>query len=761
MMTNKPADFCLPFSKLSKHDINIAGGKGSNLGEMFNLGIPVPDGFVVTAQAYYFFIKESGLQDKIRAMLKGLNSENSKKLQSTAENIQKMIKKAEMPKEVEAQIKASYNNLSGNFDHEVAVRSSATAEDLPDASFAGQQETYLNVKGWSDVVKYTQECWASLFGARAIYYREQQGYDHFKVGIAVPVQLMVQSEVSGIMFTVNPLTNNDEEISIEAAYGLGQTVVSGEITPDQYYVSKKGYEIIEKNIIAQTWQLTKKGRIKISKFYQKKQKLTDKYIIELAQIGKKLEDHYGKAQDVEWGFWKKKLYIVQTRPITTLGKNKKKASGQTQKDDNIPLKDILLQGHPASPGLATGKVKIIHSAKDINKVKQGDILVTEMTDPDFVPAMRRAAAILTDQGGVTSHAAIVSRELGIPAIVGTSLATSMLKTGEVVTINGFNGKIYAGDYLETLKKSQSDIDYSEYRNAKTATKVYVNLGEPQAAKEIARMGVDGVGLLRAEFMIAEIGKHPRLYIDEGKGKEFTNKLVEGLLIFAESFDPRPIIYRATDFKTNEYRSLKGGDKYEGEENNPLIGYRGVSRYLIDTEVFKLEVEAIKIVRNKHGYKNLHLMLPFVRTVDELIKVKKLLSSYGLTRSGSFELYMMVEIPSAVIMLEEFLKVGIDGISIGSNDLTMLILGVDRDNEKVAHVYNELDPAVMWALEKAITTAKKHNVKSSICGQAPTTYPNLARSLVKWGINSVSVSADTAYLTRKIVSEAEHEVARKK
>ena len=569
---------------------------------------------------------------------------------------------------------------------------------------------------------------------------------------------MIQSEVSGIMFTINPLTNNKDQISIEAAYGLGQPIVSGELTPDQYFVSKNGYKLEEKYIIPQTWQLTQKGRITISRQYQKKQKLEDSYIIKLAHIGKQLEDHYGKPQDIEWGLYNKKLYIVQTRPVTTIGKREETVNVDIT--SKIPVQDIILEGSPASPGYASGKVTIIHSAKELSKIKQGNILVTEMTNPDFVPAMRKASAIVTDEGGVTSHAAIVSRELGIPAVVGTRLATSILKNSEVITVNGYNGQVYSGDYAEVLRTIKPEKDYSEYKNAKTATKVYVNLGEPELAQKVGQMGVDGIGLLRAEFMIAGIGKHPRKFIEEKKQKVFIDKLVEGLKIFVEAFEGRPVIYRATDFKTNEYRSLKGGEEYEGEENNPMIGFRGVCRYLADSEVFKMEIEAIKIIRNKMGYKNLHLMLPFVRTTKELIDVKKLLTTFGLTRKGSFELYLMVEIPSVVILLDDFIDVGIDGISIGSNDLAMLILGVDRDNEKVSGIFDERNPAVLWALEKAITTAKKRNIKASICGQAPSRFPELTRNLVKWGITSVSVSPDVAYLTRKIISEAEFEKARK-
>lgn len=757
---HKSSKYTISFAQLDKNDIPLAGGKGANLGEMVQAKIPVPDGFVVTSTAYYKFIQDTGLSKAIKEELKDLDVENSKALQKAAENIKDLINSKPMPEEIATAIKDAYHYLSGNTDKNVAVRSSATAEDLPEASFAGQQETFLNIKGWKEVIESTQKCWASLFGARAIYYRQQQGFDHFKVGIAVPIQLMVQSEVSGIMFTVNPLSNNKDQLSIEAAYGLGETVVSGTITPDQYLVSKNGLKIENKYIVEQTWQLTKEGRLKISRDYQKAQKLSNKKIVELATLGLKLEKHYNKPQDIEWGMEKGKLYILQTRPITTLGSAKVDELEANQKVE-IPVIDILFDGMPASPGIGFGKVRVIKTAKEINKVKQGEILVTEMTNPDFVPAMRRASAILTDRGGATSHAAIVSRELGIPAIVGTEIATKMLKTGEVITVNGYHGKIYKGDYREELKNLELGRNYSEYKKTKTATKVYVNLAEPGHAVEVAQMGIDGVGLLRAEFMIAEIGKHPKKFIEEGKGKIFTQKLVEGLEIFAKAFGPRPVIYRATDFKTNEYRSLKGGDKYEGEENNPLIGYRGVSRYLIDTDVFKLEIEAIKQVRNKLGYKNLQLMLPFVRTVEELIEIKKLLSTYGLTRKGSFEIYLMVEVPSTVIMLEKFIDVGIDGISIGSNDLTMLTLGVDRDNEKITHLYNELDPAVLWMLEKAVKTAKAAGIKSSICGQAPTTYPELAKSLVEWGIQSISVSADTAYLTRKIVSEAEYDLVLKK
>lgn len=754
----KSARHILWFKEVGKHDIPIVGGKGANLGEMVKADIPVPDGFIVTATAYFDFIEKTSLKQKILHELSGLDVENSKALMQASKNIKAAILAADMPEKLQVEIKDYYHKLSGETDKNVAVRSSATAEDLPDASFAGQQETFLNVKGYKDVVRHVQKCWASLFETRAIFYRTDKGFSHMKVGIAVPVQLMVQSEVSGIMFTVNPLTNNRDEISIEAAYGLGQPIVSGEITPDQFIVDKKDFEIKQKHIVKQTWQFTLGGNAPVSKKYQEEQKLSTHYVKELAKIGKKIENHYDHPQDIEWAFEDKKLYIVQSRPVTTLdSKAVSSASGSGGGSDALKGGKVLLEGLGASPGISAGAVKIIKSPNEIGKVLEGDVLVAEMTNPDYVPAMRRAAAIVTDKGGRTSHAAIVSRELGIPAIVGTTQATTMLKTGEVVTVDGSTGKVYEDDIAPAEQEQVTTL----YDDLKTATKVYLNLAEPDLADLHAKRNVDGVGLLRAEFMIANIGTHPRKFIEDGKEKEFTKELASGMEKFAKVFHPRPVVYRTTDFRTNEYKNLKGGAKYEHDEFNPMIGFRGVARYIEDAEVFKLEIEAIKHVRNKKGYKNLHIMLPFVRTVDQLRQVKKLVSSMGLRRSGSFKLWMMVEIPSNVLMLEEFIKEGIDGISIGSNDLTMLILGVDRDNERVANVYNELDPAVLKALEIIVTTAAKNKITCSICGQAPSVYPELVEKLVEWGITSVSVSPDVLEKTRKIVYDAEQKILHSK
>ena len=753
---NKNSAHVLWFKQIRKEDIPIVGGKGANLGEMYHAEIPVPNGFVVTSGAYFDFVKTTSLKQKILTELSGMDVNDSKELQAASKRIKTAIMAAEMPEKLKKEIGEYYQELSGTHDRLVAVRSSATAEDLPDASFAGQQETYLNITGYENVVKNVQKCWASLFEARAIFYRSTNGYDHLKVGIAVPVQLMVQSDVSGIMFTVNPLTNNRDEVSIEAAYGLGQPVVSGEVTPDQFIIDKKTVKIKSKHLSKQTWQLTLHGKTPISKAFQEKQKMSDAFVRKLSKIGINIEEHYGRPQDIEWGMENNKLYIVQSRPVTTLNKEEK---GEVRQIDPAKVGKFLLEGLAASPGVGKGPVKIIGKASEINRVKQGDILVAIMTNPDFVPAMKRASAILTDEGGRTSHAAIVSRELGIPAVVGSGQATKILKDGEVITVDGSEGRVYEGDL--TVMVEAKDLPKIDTQNLKTATKIYVNLAEPDLADEIAGRNVDGIGLLRAEFMIAQIGTHPRKFIKDKKEKEFVKQLSEGLETFTQAFHPRPVVYRFTDFRSNEYANLKGGQEFEKEEPNPMIGFRGTGRYLDDPEVFKLEIEAIKIVRNKQGYKNLHVMFPFVRTLDQLRDVKKLMASHGLRRSGAFKVWMMVEIPSNVILLDEFIKEGIDGVSVGTNDLTMLTLGVDRDNEKVAKTYSEMDPAVLASLEKIVTTSKKHRITCSICGQAPSVYPELVEKLVHWGITSVSLSPDVIDKTRLIVYEAEKKLLREK
>lgn len=773
-------DYILWFSEIHKDDIARVGGKGANLGELFNLGVPVPPGFCVTAGAYFEFLKEAGLEQKIKNLLSNLDVSNSQKLQKIASDIQKEILACSIPPKIQKAIVSAYQKLSEGKNLKVAVRSSATAEDLPEASFAGQQESYMNVLGKKEVLLAIQKAWASLFGARAIFYREEQGFDHLKVGIAIPIQKMVASEVSGVVFTVDPMSKDKNIISIEAGLGLGDAIVSGSITPDQYQVDKEKLEIISKQVVKQTKMLasststlTSAGENRfnfapVSKAYQEKQKLSDKLIIQIAILGKKIEQHYKFPQDIEWAVENNKVYIVQTRPVTTLKvEGREWKVGGRDEDGGSSVEGeaaiLLLEGIPVSPGIASGVVKILKSTKEISKIREGDILVAEMTNPDFVPAMKKAVAIVTDSGGKTSHAAIVSRELGIPCVVGTELATKTLKTGEVITVDGAKGKVYEGRVESGGLRVEDRDEVGELRvegkqsDVKTATKVYVNLAEPELAEKIAALNIDGVGLLRAEFMMAQIGEHPRYALEKGHAEQFTQRLYQGLLTFAKAFDPRPVVYRTTDFRTNEYRNLKGGEKYEEEEANPMLGFRGVMRYLADEAVFKMELEAIKRVRRYH--RNLWLMLPFVRVPKELIEAKKIMASLDLNRSGTFKLWMMAEVPSSVILLEQFIGIGIDGVSIGSNDLTQLVLGLDRDNPRVANLFDEQNPAVLWALERVVKECQKHGITASICGQAPSIYPELTKKLVEWGISSVSVSPDAVDITRKTIAEAEWELVR--
>ena len=733
------------FKEVTKNDIPLVGGKGANLGEMTNAGIPVPPGFIVTATAYFDFIEKSGLHDKIKALLDPVDVHNSKQLQSVAAEVQKLVKDAAMPPATAREIEQAYVKMGKGL---VAVRSSGTAEDLPEASFAGQQATFLNISGEKDVVEAVHGCWASLFGARAIFYREEQGFEHFKVGIAVPVQRMVQSETSGVMFTIEPSTNNREEITIEAVLGLGEMIVSGDVTPDHYIVNKKDLKILRKEIKKQEWKLIKKAgahgkadniKVDLTPEEQARQKIADPIIIQLAKIGKTLEQHYDFPQDVEWATEKGELFIVQTRPVTTTKKAEK-----TTHDIDAP---VLLSGAPASPGVASGPVKIVPHPSQIDKVLEGDILVAEMTTPDFVPAMKRAAAIVTDRGGRTAHAAIVSRELGIPCVVGCEKATTTLKDGQIITVDGSNGKVYSGK-IEVA----TDVHIRARGKVKTRTKLLANLAQPEIVDRVAKRDVDGIGLLRAEFMVAEIGEHPSYMIEQGRAQEFVNKLAAGLTKFAAAFHPRQVVYRTNDFKTNEYRALKGGEKYEETEENPMIGYRGASRYITDIETFKLELAAIKKVREK--YENLWVMIPFVRTVAEMAGTVKLMAEEGLKRSDKFKLWMMCEVPSNVILLDKFIDVGIDGISIGSNDLTQLTLGIDRDSSKLAATFDERNEAVMLSIEKVVKTCKARGVTCSICGQAPSVYPEITEKLVEWGVTSVSVSPDMIDTTRDIIAAVE-------
>jgi pyruvate,water dikinase len=747
------------FKDIDKNDTALVGGKCANLGEMTQAGFPVPNGFAITVKAYDLFLKENDIVKKIYDLLATIDVDDPAQLDSASTRVQKMIINGKLPDEVIHQVISSYKKLSGTFKKAlVAVRTSATAEDMPQSSFAGMGITVLNVKGEANVLTAVRECWASLFTGRSIYYRVENKIPHEKVKISVAVQKMVESEVSGVMFSIDPVNNNKDRVIIESVWGLGEMIVQGSVVPDTYVVQKDTYAILSKEISDQAIQLikTKNGEnkeLEVPRKIRNIQKISDKEIVELARLSVKLHTHYYFPQDTEWAKEKGKLYIVQTRPVTTVAQTTK-----IEKADKGGFKIAvapILTGSPASPGIGTGPVKILKSPKEINKIKKGDVMVAPMTSPDYVPAMKKSAAIVTDQGGQTSHAAIVSRELGIPCVVGTMDATKKLKDEQIVTVNGEAGQIFLGANVKSQESSIKINEKPKFGTTKTVTKVYVNLAEPERAKEIAKKNVDGVGLLRAEFMIANIGIHPKEAIKRKVQGKFVAKLAGDLEIFCKAFYPRPVTYRATDFKTNEYRSLLGGKYWEPVEPNPMLGYRGAFRYVNSPEVFNLELQAIRKVREK--YDNLHLMIPFVRSPEELAKVRRLVASEGLFEKTSFKFLMMVEIPVNVIQIEDFIRVGIDGVSIGSNDLTMLIEGTDRDNSEVAQEFSERTPAVLWALRRVIRKCSAAGITSSICGQAPSEYEDLVKKLVRWGITSVSINPDSIDRVRGVIAEAEKDI----
>ncbi len=777
------------FSEISANDNSTVGGKGANLGVMYNLKLPVPPGFVVSAQAYKFFLDKTGIQDSIISILNKLDVEDTNKLQKASEQIQEIILDASMPELIKKSIIEAYDDM--NVDRAitkavgrdvlstfikagrdlpfVAVRSSATAEDQPEASFAGQQATYLNVKGKDEVVLAVQKCWASLFTARAIYYRTKNNYPHDKVLIAVVIQKMVNSEKSGVMFSVNPATNNEKEIMIEAAFGLGEVVVGGEITPDTYIVDKNSLIIKSKKIAKQEYGLFRDQYT--GKNYKKNlneregslQKLKEEEILKLSEYAKALEDHYKKPMDSEWAVESGKVYLVQTRPVTTLLKKKDETKIETSN-----MKEIV-RGMSASPGIGVGKVKIVKDLTELSKVEKGDVLVTRMTSPDYVPAMKKAIAIVTDEGGSTSHAAIVSREMGIPCIVGTEKITQLVHDGDLITVDASNGIVYEGEakiqnsinLKENISKEIVENNSEINESVVTGTKIFMNLGEPDKIDEYKNLQFDGIGLMRIEFIITDsIGKHPLYMIQNGQQQEYINKLCEGISKVAKIINPRPLVIRFSDFKTNEYKNLIGGEQFEPHEENPMIGWRGCSRYISEDfkEAFKLEVNAIQKLRDQ-GLKNVHVMLPFVRNTEDVRKCLKILEENGLVNSHEFRIYIMAEVPSVAFVPEDFAEMNIYGASIGSNDLTQMTLGTDRDSARLAKMgyFDERNPAVLKAISNIIRGFKKHNKTVSICGQAPSEYPEIVEFLVKEGIDSISVNPDVVNKTRKLVASVERNI----
>ncbi len=773
----KEKAFLLWFDQLERKDVAIAGGKSSSLGEMTShVQVPVPYGFATTAYAYRYFFEKTGLDQEIKDLVAELTDvENSALLRDVCKRMRDAILAKEMPEDLQQQIAEAYEELGRRVGQDapfVAVRSSATAEDLPDASFAGQQDTYLNVKGAATIVAKVKECYASCFTDRAVYYREKQGFDHLEVALSAAVQMMVFSKAAGVMFTVNVATGDDKNILIEGAWGLGEYVVQGTVTPDNYTVEKATGKIVEKNVNAQDIKLVRKEsgdceEVAVPAEEENMQKLTDAQIEELAGYAKKIEAHYGCYMDMEWGVDERdnKIWILQARPETVWSRrNKEKGAPKEEKKVSGDRK-VIVKGLPASPGNVAGRVHVILDPSRIDEFKEGEILVTEMTAPDWVPAMKKAKAIVTDSGGMTCHASIVSRELGIPCIVGTKsrgeAATTAITDGIDVTIDATHGVVYEGiieEHKPEQPAAQQVVATAEYFPP-TGTKIYMNLGDPELAEKYSALPCDGIGLMREEFIwTTYIHEHPLYLIKIGQPEKVVDQLAEGIRQVCQAMAPRPVTLRFSDFKSSEYRDLKGGDEFEPYEPSALLGWRGASRYYDPKyiEAFKLECLAVRKVREEFGLKNLNVMIPFCRNVEECEKVVRIMADCGLSRGKDFKVWLMAEIPSNIILADQFNKF-VDGYSIGSNDLTMLVLGCDRDNDTVSHIYDERNLAVRRAIRHLIEEAHKEGKTVSICGQAPSVYPEFCEFLIKSGIDSMSVNPDTVKFTKKLAAQIEQRI----
>ncbi|MFC1710945.1 phosphoenolpyruvate synthase, partial [Nanoarchaeota archaeon] len=748
-------DFVKWFSELNKDSGNIAGGKGANLAEIYNLKVQVPPGFVVTAQAYDYFIKNAELDDKIKEILDTIDYEDTKNLNKAVEEVRELILKAEFPKDMEKEILESYEDLhvgkqdfqnktamdilrTASEDVFVAVRSSATTEDLADASFAGQQDTYLNVRGKTNLIKNIHKCFASLFTARATYYRHKKGFKHEESSIAVIVQKMVDPDKSGVIFSKDPTFKDDNTI-IEAVYGLGEGIVSGRITPDRYIISKQG-EILDTVLANKKIAITRdssgdKSVVKLTEQRSKSQTLKNHEIKSLASTALKLEEHYKKPQDIEFAIEGEGIFIVQTRPITTLEKRVHKEGLEEVKGE------VILTGIAASPGIGSGKIKVIKNLEDLHKINKGDILVTGMTNPDMVVSMQKAAAIVTDEGGLTAHASIVSREMGIPAVVGTQEATLKLKEGEIITVDGFTGKIYKGKTGESVKKEVLPVE------AKTKTKIKVILDLPSFAPRAAKTELKAIGLTRLEGIIAESGKHPEYFKKQNNISDYEEVIFKGINEISKYFDE--IWVRTSDIRSDEFQNLEGAPK--DIEANPMLGMHGVRYSLENPEILKAELNALKKVSVNN--KKIGILLPQVISVEEVSKVKQHLKEIDFQDA---KLGVMVETPASIQIIPELCEEGIDFISFGTNDLTQYILAVDRGNEQVQHLYNEMNPAVLKQLSYVIRVCKRNNVETSICGQAGSK-KEMVKFLVEEGIDSISVNADMANEISNYVLELETEM----
>lgn len=748
-------DFIKWFSDLNKDSGNIAGGKGANLSEIYNMDVPVPPGFVVTAQAYRYFIEKNNIDDKIIEILGMIDYENTKQLDEKTNEIRELILKSKLPKNLEEDILEAYEHLDvDEFDTAkgtaldilktskepifVAVRSSATTEDLAEASFAGQQDSFLNIKGQVELIKHIKKCFASLFTSRATYYRNKKGFKHEKANLAVVVQKMINSDKSGVIFSKNP-TGNKEEILIEAVWGLGEGIVSGKITPDNYMVSNDS-EITDKEVANKKIAITRdssgsKAVVKLRDEKANHQVLKDHEIKKLAEIALKLEKHYQKPQDIEFAIENEEIFIVQTRPITTLGG---KSSGTEIKE----LKgEVVLTGLAASPGIGVGKIKIVETMDDLQKIKKGDVLVTKMTNPDMVVSMQKSSAIVTDEGGLTSHAAIVSREMGIPAVVGTQEATTKLKENEIITINGFTGKVYKGKVSETVQKEVLPV------TAKTKTEIKVIVDLPSFAERAAKTKLKKVGLTRLEGIIAESGKHPRFFVQQNKIKDYEEIIYKGIKGIAKHFNE--IWVRTSDIRTDEYQNLEGAPSEV--EANPMLGFHGIRYSLKNLEILKAELNAMRRVASEGT--TIGILMPQVILVDELKKVKQIIQEINFQ---NVKVGIMIETPAAVQLIKALCDEGIDFVSFGTNDLTQYMLAIDRGNEEVQDLYDEMHPAILYQLDYVIRVCKRNNVKTSICGQAGSKKP-MVKFLVEKGIDSISVNADIAADIAVYVAEIEQKI----
>ncbi len=750
-------EFIKWFSELSNKDIAVAGGKGASLAEMYNNNFPIPQGFIITAGAYTFFIEYNSLQEKINSLLISLDIQDTEQLQTTSRKIRELIESSSFPKELEEAIKEAYsildidknqlNNAKGSAlsilktGHEppfVAVRSSATTEDLADASFAGQQDSFLNVKGEKELLKKVKECFSSLFTARAVYYRAKKKFAHEQAKLAVVVQRMVDSEKSGVIFSRNP-TKGDNTIVIEAGWGLGEGVVSGKIKPDYYVISREldNLKILDEKISDKRIAITrtssgKNDIVKLTEERSKQRTLSNYELKCLAQYAIKLEEHYSMPQDIEFAIEGKEIYILQSRPITAL-------PSEQIPEEKIQA-EVLLNGLGASPGINVGIVKIIHSAEELSKIKPGDILVTEMTNPDMVVAMQKAAAIITDEGGLTSHAAIVSREMGIPSVVGTGNATQKLKDGQIVTVDGYSGKVYAG---------RGEVHLAEVKYIiPTRTKIKLILDIPEAAERAAKTGIKSIGLVRLEGIIAKGGKHPLKFLKENKEKEYISLLSAGLEKISQLFEE--IWIRTSDLRSDEFAHLQGAPKEQ--ESNPMLGDHGIRFSLRYPAILKAELTSIKEVADDYPNKTFGIMVPQIISLSELKETKRI-ANEEIGMPKNVKIGIMVETPAAVQQINQFCEEGISFISFGTNDLTQYMLAIDRNNSDVQYLFDEMHPAVLSALSYVIRRCKKYGVETSICGQAGSR-EEMVKFLISEGIDSISLNADAAYKVSKLIEKIE-------